>query len=371
MPASTDRISLRALRPESVRRRVAVLAGHVGLSVAATAVVACNALWGVDDLSFDGAGGAFSTTTSGGAGATTTTSPGGGGSGGGQAGGGGGGADGGTGGGCVLGAFQAPQNLGAINSADADRDPDPSADGLAMFFASNRAGGAGQTDIWLATRPATSSPFATPTNLTELNTVSYDHGPDISSDGLTIYFSSNRSGGAGDFDIWMAMRASVSQPFDAPSVVTELNTQDDEGDPSLTADGLLIAFSSTRAGAVGQRDLWLSSRASATAPFGVPTNLVELNSIVDDSDPALSADGLSIVFASDRSDSLGARDLYMATRPSRAAPFGPTSHLAHLSSTTGDVEPAFSADGRTLYFASDRPGVLGGRDLWNTTRSCE
>jgi Tol biopolymer transport system component len=100
-------------------------------------------------------------------------------------------------------------------------------------------------------------------------------------------------------------------------------------------------------------------------------NLTEINSPVDDTDPALSPDGLTLVFASDRPDTLGGRDLYMASRASRASTFGPVVHLIDLSSSEADGEPSLSADGRTLYFASERPGGVGGRDLWYATRSCE
>ena len=46
-------------------------------------------------------------------------------------------------------------------------------------------------------------------------------------------------------------------------------------------------------------------------------------------------------------------------------------HLTDLSSPEADGEPSFSSDGRTLYFASERPSGVGARDLWYTTRSCE
>lgn len=83
-----------------------------------------------------------------------------------------------------------------------------------------------------------------------------------------------------------------------------------------------------------------------------PVNLGEVvNSTFNDQQPALSPDGLSLYFVSNRPWSA----------PENLGPA--------VNSPWGDNAPAFSRDGRSLFFDSDRPGGLGGRDLYLTTRA--
>jgi hypothetical protein len=106
-----------------------------------------------------------------------------------------------------------PQNLGPIvNSPAHDRFPDISADGLALFFSSDRPGGYGddsppndKQDIWVTMRATKNDDWGTPMNLGPMvNTSASDNGPSISADGQTLYFSSRRPGGHGGYDLWQA-----------------------------------------------------------------------------------------------------------------------------------------------------------------------
>jgi Tol biopolymer transport system component len=78
-----------------------------------------------------------------------------------------------------------------------------SSDGLYFFFYSNRPGGAGESDIWLSTRATKEDDWSTAVNLgSAINSKEFDGYPSISPDGSTLYFSSNRPGVVGDFDLW-------------------------------------------------------------------------------------------------------------------------------------------------------------------------
>jgi hypothetical protein len=68
--------------------------------------------------------------------------------------------------------------------------------------------------------------------------------PVPSTDELTIYFLSARSGGTGGRDIWVAKRTSRSTPFAAPVPVTELNTADNEVPGAISGDGCHIYYTS-------------------------------------------------------------------------------------------------------------------------------
>jgi hypothetical protein len=61
----------------------------------------------------------------------------------------------------------------------------------------------------------------------------------------------------------------------------------------------------------------------------------------------------------------------VAARADRASPFGTATHVAELSSSSDDWAAALSADGLTIYFSSNRAGGAGGLDVLYATRSCD
>lgn len=97
-----------------------------------------------------------------------------------------------------------PTNLGpTVNSSDWDGGPNISADGLMLFFDRQRLGG--QT-VWVTTRETIEDNWGEPVELGPVvNTIASDGAqwqPSISSDGQTLFFMSNRPGGSGDMDLW-------------------------------------------------------------------------------------------------------------------------------------------------------------------------
>ena len=149
--------------------------------------------------------------------------------------------------------------------------------------------------------------------------------------------------------------------FGAPQFVAELNTVANERRASVTADELLLVLDSERGNA--GRDLYFSTRSSTSMPWSAPVAIAELNTSEFDAQAIISADGLAIYFA--HGPTVGDRDLFVATRASRSAPFGPPTLLDEASSTTEDNDPWISADQRTLLFASMRSG---NRDIYIATR---
>ena len=104
-------------------------------------------------------------------------------------------------------------NLGpTINSPSRDSGAHISSDGLVLFFESDRAGGAGKNDLYLSTRPTKDAPFGKPVSFdARINTPDAEQGPCLSSDGQTLMFYSDRPGGQGEADIWMSRRVPVSK----------------------------------------------------------------------------------------------------------------------------------------------------------------
>jgi len=225
-------------------------------------------------------------------------------------------------------AWGAPQNLGPIiNTAAVEFSPAFSRDGHWLFFHSTRPGGYGGVDIWASYRVDIHDDFAwePPINLGPgVNSPFDDAGPTLFEDeetGITtLYFTSlNRRGGLGDWDIY----ASVLGPdgiFGPASLVVELSVPGTAatGRDTRTAirhDGLEIFLTSNRPGGAGSGDLWVSTRATTLDPWSAPVNLgrpVNTNSF--EGAPALSSDGETLIFYSDRPGGFGGNDLYMTTR---------------------------------------------------------
>jgi Tol biopolymer transport system component len=123
---------------------------------------------------------------------------------------------------------------------------------------SDRAGGQGKSDIWLAERSSATDTFSAPRELSELNTSAHEGGMTLSPDGLTIIFVSDRAGGSGDTDLWTATRAQATDAFSVPSNLGAVNSSAADDDPKLSSDGRELLFSSTRD---GQRNIWRTLRS--------------------------------------------------------------------------------------------------------------
>jgi len=117
--------------------------------------------------------------------------------------------------------------------------------------------------------------------------------------------------------------------------------------------------------------LTASSGPQKYSDWSTPINLGPIvNSTSMDRGPAISKDGLSLYFASNRSDSIGFEDIYVSQRESRDDEWGPATNLGPIINTTANEQvPAFSRDGHLMFFASNRTqGSFGGVDIWVSRR---
>lgn len=269
-----------------------------------------------------------------------------------------------------MGPFGAPILMDELSSTHGDWAPAVSPDHLTLYFTSNRPGGAGGWDIWYATRPTVDEPFGQPEPLSELNTADDDGDAEVSSDGLTIYFTSDQTGALGYRDIWSATRPSLGEPFGASERLEASSSSSNERDPSVSTDGLHLYFCSPRPNGLGSFDVWYATRPSVDDPFGTALNLAPVNSAESDRGPSTSPDDLALYFGSGREGSDGLFDIWVAERPGTEHNFGEPQLLDGANSPAEDSGPALSADGLTMYFASDRSGGPGAGDLYVMTRSC-
>jgi hypothetical protein len=216
------------------------------------------------------------------------------------------------------GAFGPPQPLmSPPNSPVSEFDPTVSPDGMTLWFSSDRANGPLPQSLYVATRTA-SSDFdnANPASLNSQDTTlgPYVMGqPYLPATGSDVWFISSRSDGKGMSDIWRATRNGSEVGVQHPA--TELNSTDADFFPTVSADGLTIYFASTRPapGGTGAKDfdIWTSHRAHVSDDFPAPTPVNELNTTMIEFPGWLSIDNCRLYMSSDRSQ--GGR-LYVATR---------------------------------------------------------
>jgi len=274
--------------------------------------------------------------------------------------------------------FGEPKNLGpTINSAADDCFATISSDGLELYFMDVdllRPGGLGGMDIWVTRRSSASEAWGEPVNLgPPINTEYDDAKPSISADGLTIYFGSNRPGGYGGFDLWMSTRAMITDNWGAPvNLGATINSSADEAFSYISTDGLELYFNEygvPRPGGYGNADIWVAKRATTDDPWGEPVNLGEaINSSYYDSCPCLSSDGLVLFFHGWRPGGPGPEDIWVSTRPSTSDVWGSAVPLpVPVNSPLIDGCAGISADGFTFYFASMRGGGSGSVDTWQAT----
>ena len=151
-----------------------------------------------------------------------------------------------------------------------------------------------------------------------------------------------------------------------------VNSPINEACPFLSADGLTLYFYS---GATSGRDgdIWISTRASRDAPWGPKVNLgPPVNTVSIEVFPVLLDGGLTLYFASNRPGGYGWLDMYMTTRPTLLDPWSEPVNLGSIINDLGAQDGhTFTADGLTMYFCScaQWPGSVGGCDLWVSSRS--
>jgi len=266
--------------------------------------------------------------------------------------------------------FGEPTNLGpTINTEHKETSPDISADGLALYFRSNRPGGYGSRDIWVAMRQKVNEPWGEAVNLgPTVNTEHAETSPDISADGLTLYFYSDRPGGRGGTDLHVATRPTKNDAWGLPvNLGPVVNSSYKEGGPSISVDALTLYFYSDRPGGLGLYDLWVTTRATINDPWGEPVNLgSSINSSTYDARPSISADGVWFFFDSTRPGGYGQGDLYVTTRASVSDPWGSPVNLGPIVNSSGYEEnPSISHDGTTLLF--DRSIGQGPQDIWQVS----
>lgn len=280
--------------------------------------------------------------------------------------------------------WSAPVNLGStVNSGASEQTPVISRDGLSLYFGSDRAGGFGGIDIWVAQRASVNDPWGTPTNLgSTINTTGTENAPALSPDEHWLFFQSTRPGGLGGNDIYVSRRHDRRDDFGwgpPQNLGNGVNSPLDERGAEYFEDPktgtVTLYFNSNRPGGLGGNDIYASTlRPDGT--FGPAVLVEELSSPADDQALTIRRDGLEVIIASNRpvptcpQPCVPSLDLWVATRASTSDTWSTPVHLGSILNTeAAEAGIALSKDATTLYFHSGRPGGFGGFDVYMSTRT--
>ena len=166
-------------------------------------------------------------------------------------------------------------------------------------------------------------------------------------DGNTaLWFSRDRPGGPGGYDIWVSRRRGGRW---GPAEPVPFNSPGRDFDPAFSADGRHVYFCSDRAGGRGGDDLWRVTVEGGR--FGAPEHLGNaVNSAADEFAPMASRDGARLLFSSDRDGGAGGHDLYAAPlRGGRALAAQPLPGA--VNTAANEFDATFLSDDRSVVFA--------------------
>ena len=200
--------------------------------------------------------------------------------------------------------------------------------------------------------------------LVQISSVSFNSSDDdypntMAKSGSSMYITSERSG---EQRIYVVEAGSGS--WSSPDELDDaINDAQHAGSATLTPDGQYVVFAAYKHSVEGsgRTDLY-----SARKELGKWTDVQNLGPVVNsdswDAAPSISNDGTVLYFSSDRSGSKGGTDIYM-TRRTREGWTKPIS-LSDINTADDETTPFIAADGKTLYFASNRSGGVGGFDIY-------
>lgn len=142
--------------------------------------------------------------------------------------------------------------------------------------------------------------------------------------------------------------------FTTSAPVSDLNSPASEVYLRMAADELTAYFARQEPDEI----LYVTTRPSTTAPFAMPSKLpITGNSTLETTSPSVTADGLTLYFTSNRTGTLGGRDIYRATRLVTTTNFGTITQLTALSSASAENDAYVVPDGSAIYFSSNRSGM--------------
>jgi len=198
---------------------------------------------------------------------------------------------------------------------------------------------------------------------TPLNTFRFQYFPALTADNRFLLFTGRPAADSGE-DLFVSKVNKDGTIGDPASISPFINTPYNEGAGTISGDGKTLVFASCdRPNSVGNCDLYISRRTGNN--WSKPQNLGRtVNSPEWDSQPTLSADGRTLYFTSTRRGGRGQEDIYVTTLDADGN-WTPARNLGQPVNTPGkDMAPFIHASGTTLYYVTDGLVGMGGLDVF-------
>lgn len=255
-----------------------------------------------------------------------------------------------------------PVNLGAkINSANRDYFPAITADNETLIFSRNIAG---NEDFFIAKK--VNKEWTEPVSLSSnINTSQFNEGAQsISPDGQYLFFTGcNRPNGLGRCDLYVSHKEGNNwgQPFNLGAPVNSMYW---ESQPAISPDGSTLYFVSNRPGGIGGYDIW-KTLLNEEGEWSVPVNLgPEINTPYDENTPFLHADGKTLYFSSDGWPGMGSKDIFMSRMDSASHWSKPLNMGYPINSFSEETGLIVSPDGTEAFFSSNLKDGYGDMDIY-------
>ncbi len=207
--------------------------------------------------------------------------------------------------------WQRAENAGApLNTRQNEGAQTLSSDGLYMYFtACDRPGGLGSCDIYFSAN--NEGKWSMPVNLGgPVNTQHWESQPSVSANGRMLFFSSSRPGGFGGKDIWYSVKNEMNRWKNPVNLGEVINTDGDEMSPFIHFDGRTLYFSSNGKPGMGGFDIYFS-RMKEDTTWTDPKNLgYPINTYNDETGLIIESAGQKAYFSS-RRDNVNGKDIFL------------------------------------------------------------
>jgi outer membrane protein OmpA-like peptidoglycan-associated protein len=264
------------------------------------------------------------------------------------------------------------KNLGdSINSVYPEYSPVISSDQSVLIFTSRRPGSTGgektsndeyYEDIYFSVRQDNGKWGKAQSIGRNINTINNESDFSLSADGQHLFISSEVNGG----DIYYSTLE--GNDWSIPQPLTAVNTSAWETRAALSPDGNTLYFVSDRKeGSYGGRDIWRCVMLP-NGKWSLPVNLGPTINTPDDEDaPFMHADGITLFFSSKGHKNMGGFDIFKTTKLEDNLWTVPQNLLAPINTPDDDIFYTQSTDGKNAYFSSVRAGGLGSNDIYEVT----